>query len=76
MGCTRFDLAGMPDGEPADQAEANRMQFKLAFSPTRVPLVRMHARAIMPITHAVLFRARQAYRRSTLRRYVAPLLRR
>jgi lipid II:glycine glycyltransferase (peptidoglycan interpeptide bridge formation enzyme) len=75
-GCTVFDLAGMADGEVTDSGEANRMQFKSAFDPEPVKLVRIHSRGIMPVSHAILFRARQAYRRSGLRRHLAPFLQR
>jgi lipid II:glycine glycyltransferase (peptidoglycan interpeptide bridge formation enzyme) len=75
LGCTSFDLAGLPDGKSSDGKEAGREQFKLAFDPQLVQLVRMHVKPLRPVSHAILFRARQAYRQSSLRRYLTPLLR-
>ncbi|WP_192361885.1 lipid II:glycine glycyltransferase FemX [Mesorhizobium mediterraneum] len=66
-GCAVYDMAGMPDPRRVEQAglgkvEANRSQFKFAFSPQLVELTPMTAFAVRPLAHAILFSARQAYR--------------
>lgn len=73
-GCTSYDLAGMPDDEDVDEDEKRRQFFKLAFNPRIVKLVPTYVAALRPLDHAVLFRARQWYQRSGLRRLVGPLL--
>lgn len=62
MGCVGYDLAGMPVDEPHDAGEASRAQFKSAFAPTRRILPPMQVAALRPLSHLVLFGARQAYR--------------
>jgi len=75
-GCRYFDLAGLsPDGSE-DEGQKNRDFFKLSFNPRRVTLVPTHVAALRPMQHALFYKARQAYRRSQLRRYVTPLLKR
>jgi len=75
-GCRDFDLAGLsPDGSE-DEGQKNRDFFKLSFNPRRVPLVPTHVAALQPARHALFYKARQAYRRSRLRRYITPLLKR
>lgn len=60
LGCRSYDLAGMSD---AGEEGTGRDQFKDAFEPERVELVRAHAVALKPLRHAIFFTARQAYRR-------------
>jgi lipid II:glycine glycyltransferase (peptidoglycan interpeptide bridge formation enzyme) len=71
LGCIGYDLAGMALGEPRDEGEANRMQFKNAFAPTRRIMPPMQVAALKPLRHAVFFGARQLYRDSALRKRVA-----
>ena len=73
-GCRTYDLAGMPDDDEVPEDEKRRQMFKLAFNPRIVKLVPIHCAALRPLEHAVLFRARQWYRRSSLRRRLGPLL--
>jgi lipid II:glycine glycyltransferase (peptidoglycan interpeptide bridge formation enzyme) len=75
-GCEVYDLAGMPDDEGIEEDERRRQVFKLAFNPKIVKLVPTYFAVLRPIDHALFFRARQWYRRSSLRRLVAPLLKR
>jgi hypothetical protein len=44
LGCTTFDLGGIPLEEDRDPKRAAIARFKLCFSKTPVPLVREHAR--------------------------------
>lgn len=77
LGCTEFDVAGMPDprsSEPVDEGERRREHFKNTFKPRLALLVPPHVAPLQPVSHAVLFRARQRYRRSPLKRIVRPLL--
>lgn len=64
MGAVGYDLAGMPLGDALDAGEASRMQFKTAFAPTRRVMPPMHVAALKPVSHALLFGARQIYRAS------------
>ncbi len=75
-GCTAFDLAGMPDDEDIEEDERRRQKFKEAFNPRIVKLVPTYCAPLRAFDHAVLFSARQWYRRSPLRRLISPLLRR
>ena len=62
MGCVGYDLAGIPMDEPVDAGEANRLQFKNAFAPSRRVLPPMHVAPVKVLPHAMLFGARQLYR--------------
>lgn len=75
-GCTIFDLAGMPDDEEIEDDERRRQVFKLAFNPRIVKLVPTYFAVLRPFDHALFFSARQWYRRSSIRRFIGPLLRR
>jgi peptidoglycan pentaglycine glycine transferase (the first glycine) len=55
MGCRAYDLAGMPEHEPRDEDERNRMQFKQAFNPRHVRLCARHIKVLRPVEHAVCF---------------------
>ena len=70
LGCVGYDLAGLPDGEPRDAGEAGRLQFKNAFAPHRRIMPPMQMLILQPVQHALLFGAREAYRR--LRRVGVP----
>lgn len=70
-GCLAYDLAGMPDAHPRDPEEANRAQFKRAFSPSVVRLCPILVRPLDAFRHTTLFTLRQHYRRSW--RKVLPL---
>ncbi len=61
MGCVGYDLAGIPVDEPRDPGEANRNQFKSAFAPTRRIMPPMQIAALKPLSHFVLFGAREFY---------------
>ena len=77
QGCREFDVAGLPDPESngeVSEDERNRAFFKMTFNPRSVRLVPVHVVALRPVSHALLFRARQWYRRSPVRRVVGPLL--
>lgn len=76
IGCRRYDMAGLTDGETEDAGARNRQQFKMAFNPDIARLVPTHVKSLKPVSHAVLFRARQAYRNSRVKTYVGPMLRR
>ena len=71
IGCIGYDLAGMAVDAPRDAGEANRMQFKAAFSPLPRVLPPMQVAALKPVAHAVLFNARQLYRATKPRRAAA-----
>jgi len=73
-GCTRYDLAGMPEDEDMDEGERKRQFFKLAFSPTIVRLVHTHVGVLRPVEHALFFTLRRQLASSGLRRLLAPLL--
>jgi hypothetical protein len=66
----------LPDGETEDAGARNREQFKMAFNPRLERLVPTHVKSLKPVSHAILFRARQAYRSSQLKSYIGPALRR
>jgi lipid II:glycine glycyltransferase (peptidoglycan interpeptide bridge formation enzyme) len=68
LGCTGYDLAGLPLAEPRDAGEANRAQFKTAFAPEHRILPAMHFCAIAPVRHLLVTGARGLYRGSGLRR--------
>ena len=55
MGCRTYDLAGMPEHEPRDEGERNRMQFKQTFNPRHVRLCTRHIRVLRPVEHAMCF---------------------
>ena len=76
QGCREFDLAGVPFEDDEDAGKQKRQFFKAAFNPRVAHLVPIHAAVLRPLSHAFLFRARQAYRRSSLRHHLTPLLRR
>lgn len=76
LGCAEFDLAGVPFEGDEDEGKQKRQFFKAAFNPRVAHLVPIHAAVLRPLSHAFLFRARQAYRRSSLRHHLTPLLRR
>jgi lipid II:glycine glycyltransferase (peptidoglycan interpeptide bridge formation enzyme) len=76
QGCRSYDMAGLPDGETEDAGARNREQFKMAFNPRLERLVPTHVKSLKPVSHAILFRARQAYRSSQLKSYIGPALRR
>ena len=76
IGCRRYDMAGLTDGDTGDDGAKNRQQFKTAFNPRFERLVPTHVKSLRPISHAILFRARQAYRSSRVRTYAGPILRR
>ena len=61
MGCVGYDLAGIPVDETRDAGEANRNQFKSAFAPTRRIMPPMQIAALKPVSHFVLFGAREFY---------------
>ncbi|WP_093007580.1 GNAT family N-acetyltransferase [Sphingomonas palmae] len=63
MGCVGYDLAGLPDDEPADAGEAGRVQFKTAFAPHRRVMPPMQMLVLQPVQHLLLFGARAVYRR-------------
>jgi lipid II:glycine glycyltransferase (peptidoglycan interpeptide bridge formation enzyme) len=76
MGCKSYDMAGLPDGEPENAGAKNRQQFKMAFNPRLERLVPVFVKSLRPVSHAILFRARQAYRNSRIKTFVGPVLRR
>jgi lipid II:glycine glycyltransferase (peptidoglycan interpeptide bridge formation enzyme) len=76
MGCKSYDMAGLPDGEPENAGAKNRQQFKMAFNPRLERLVPVYVKSLRPVSHAILFRARQAYRNSRIKTFVGPVLRR
>ena len=53
QGCRSYDLAGMPETEPRDAEERNRMQFKQAFNPLQVSVGARHVRILRPVQHAL-----------------------
>jgi hypothetical protein len=69
-------MAGLPDGEPENAGAKNRQQFKMAFNPRLERLVPVYVNRLRPVSHAILFRARQAYRNSRIKTFVGPVLRR
>lgn len=62
QGCIGFDLAGMPLDPMAEPDASGRLQFKSAFSPHRRIMVPMNVIALRPLSHLVLFNARESYR--------------
>ena len=70
-GCVGYDLAGIPLDEPRDEGEAGRAQFKGAFAPSRRVLLPMQVAAVKPVSHLVLFGAREMYRGWKRRRRMA-----
>ena len=73
-GCREFDLGGLPHEDIVDESKQKIKFFKRAFQPRVVRLVPIHVAALHPVSHAALFWARQAYRRSSLRRRIGPML--
>lgn len=71
LGCVGFDLAGVPLTEPRDEGEAGRARFKASFAPHKRILLPMQVAAVKPVSHAVLFSAREAYRGWKRRRSAA-----
>jgi lipid II:glycine glycyltransferase (peptidoglycan interpeptide bridge formation enzyme) len=71
LGCVGYDLAGIPLAEPRDEGEANRARFKASFAPHKRILLPMQVAAVKPVSHAVLFSAREAYRGWKRRRSAA-----
>ena len=68
LGCVGYDLAGLPDHEPADPGEAGRLQFKNAFAPHRRIMPPMQMLALDPLRHTMLLGARRVYRSLKRRR--------
>jgi peptidoglycan pentaglycine glycine transferase (the first glycine) len=74
-GCREYDLAGLPDNaSDVKEDERRREHFKLAFNPRIVRLVPIYCAALRPFEHAMLFTARQWYRRSPISRLIGPRL--
>jgi lipid II:glycine glycyltransferase (peptidoglycan interpeptide bridge formation enzyme) len=71
LGCVGYDLAGVPLADPADPGEAGRFRFKASFAPHKRVLLPMQVAAVKPVSHAVLFSAREAYRGWKRRRSAA-----
>lgn len=71
LGCVGYDLAGVPLADPHDAGEANRARFKASFAPSKRILLPMQVAAVKPVSHAVLFSAREAYRGWKRRRSAA-----
>ena len=71
QGCVGYDLAGVPLADPQDGGEANRARFKASFAPHKRILLPMQVAAVKPVSHAVLFSAREAYRGWKRRRSAA-----
>lgn len=71
LGCIGYDLAGIPLADPRDEGEANRARFKASFAPHKRVLLPMQVAAVKPVSHAVLFAAREAYRGWKRRRSAA-----
>ncbi len=71
LGCVGYDLAGVPLADPQDEGEANRARFKASFAPHKRVLLPMQVAAVKPVSHAVLFAAREAYRGWKRRRSAA-----
>ena len=61
LGCVGYDLAGVPLADPQDDGEANRARFKASFASHKRILLPMQVAAVKPVSHAVLFSAREAY---------------
>lgn len=77
QGCRAYDLVGFPEGgieNTRDDAEKGRAHFKLEFNPAIVNLVPLHVKALRPLSHLLLFNARQYYLQSSIRRHLAPFL--
>lgn len=75
-GCQEFDFAGLTNDGDTNEQFLKTHFFKMAFNPRVVRLVPIHAAALRPLSHTVLFPIRQAYRRSPVRQYLGPLLKR
>ena len=71
LGCTQFDLAGLPDPHiDADDGARGRAEFKLRFTRQDGPVVPIMTKALRPGLHSVLERARalsRSRRRAALR---------
>lgn len=79
QGCRTYDLVGFPEGgieQARDKAEYGRAHFKLEFNPQIVSLLPPHVKGLRPLSHLLLFHARQRYLKSSLRRHLIPLLKR
>ena len=71
LGCVGYDLAGVPLADARDEGEANRARFKAGFAPHKRILLPMQVAAVKPVSHALLFSAREAFRGWKRRRSAA-----
>jgi hypothetical protein len=71
LGAIGYDLAGLAEEEPADAGAAGRNQFKTAFAPLRRVMPPVQLGVLSPLPHAVLFGARETYRRLRRPRAIA-----
>ena len=76
QGFTEFDIGGLSERVTREGKYEGRDLFKMAFKPRVVRLVPTYAAPLRPVGHAVLFRGRQWYRRSSFVRCLGPLLNR
>lgn len=73
-GCEFLDMGGSPESDEIDDGEARRAMFKKAFNAKGVVLVKPFLYPVRPLSHAFLYRLREIYRRSPLRRFLGKFI--